>query len=754
MNYADVILPLPLEGCFTYSVPEQWRHEELAGRRVVVPLGKVKTYTAIVARCHDEKPGFKVRDILAVPDAAPVLLPVQLQLWQWIADYYLAPVGEVYKAALPAGLKAEDGYRPRMETFVALAKDFQNVEAIQAAKEMLARARKQLEAFEAYLELSRWDDYLAGNCNKPNDVSREELLSAHANLAVVTALCAKGILEIFKREPARLNVAAGLHEENINPLSPAQKTAFDDICGQFKTKPTVLLHGITSSGKTEIYIHLIRQAIARGEQVLYLLPEIALTVQIMQRLKRVFGDSLGIYHSRYSDAQRVELWQRQLSDSPCKIILGARSAMFLPFKKLGLIIIDEEHESSFKQQEPTPRYHARSAALMLAKLSGARTLLGTATPSMESYRNALTGKYGLVRLTTRHEGMALPEIEVVDVKDLRRRKMMRGNLSPQLYAAIRQALADNRQVILFQNRRGWSREVECKTCGWVPRCTDCDVALTLHRTLNLLSCHYCGRTFAIPAICPACGGRDLINKGLGTERVEDEILAAFPEARIARMDLDSTRSTGAYNRILDDFAAQRTNVLVGTQMVTKGLDFDRVDVVGIIDADTLLNKPDFRAYEQAFQMMTQVSGRAGRKGRRGKVFLQTKNPDLPVIKQIVCCDYGAFYRDTAAEREYFRYPPFSHIIRIELRHSKEPCVQTAADTLAARLRSTLGDSVLGPDKPSVARVKKQHIRTVMLKIETNTALPGVRVLLRQAKTELLKDKRFAAATIIFDVDPL
>ncbi len=427
--------------------------------------------------------------------------------------------------------------------------------------------------------------------------------------------------------------------EKIKPLTAAQEAAFDGIRHRFGSKATVLLHGVTSSGKTEIYIHLIRQTIEKGEQVLYLLPEIALTVQIMQRLQRVFGNRLGIYHSRYSDAERVEIWKKQLSGEPYQVILGARSAVFLPFRKLGLVIIDEEHEGSYKQQDSSPRYHARSVGIMLAKLCNAKTLLGTATPSMESYYNAKRGKYGLVTLATRYKGMEMPEIEVVDVRDLRRRKMMRGNLSPQLNAAIRDALDDGRQVILFHNRRGYSRQVECKTCGWVPRCANCDVSLTLHRTFNLLTCHYCGYTFPIPAACPACEGGDLLNRGTGTEKVEDELLADFPEARVSRMDMDSTRTHNAYDRILNDFSTGKTNVLVGTQMVTKGLDFDRVAVVGIVDADTLLNKPDFRAYEQAFQMMMQVSGRAGRKGKRGRVFLQTKNPDLPVIRQVVGGDF-------------------------------------------------------------------------------------------------------------------
>ncbi len=755
MSYADVILPVPVEGFFTYSVPERYG-KDLAGYRVKVPFGKTKTYTGVVAKCHDEKPDFEVREIISVLDDGPILLPVQYELWKWIADYYLSPVGEVFKAALPSGLKTEEGYKPRTETCISLAQKFRSAEAIRIAENILSRAEKQLKAFRCYLEISRWDAVLDGDGGEePRDITREELLNAaHTNMNTVKALCSKGLLAEYKRETGRLAIPDTGRAENMKSLSPAQEKALKEISEQFETKATVLLHGVTSSGKTEIYIRLIQQTIERGEQALYLLPEIALTVQIMQRLQRVFGNRLGIYHSRCSDAQKAELWRRQLSEEPCQVILGARSAVFLPYRKLGLVIVDEEHESSFKQQEPAPRYHARSAAIMLAKLSGAKTLLGTATPSVESYYNAQTGKYGLVRLETRFEGMEMPEIEVVDVKDLRRRKMMTGNFSPQLTAAIRKALENDKQVILFHNRRGFSREVECKACGWVPRCANCDVSLTLHRTLNLLTCHYCGYTYAVPEVCPACNCRDLITKGAGTERVEDELMRLFPEARVARMDLDSTRTTGAYDRILNDFAAGKTNVLVGTQMVTKGLDFDRVAVVGILDADALLNKPDFRAYEQAFQMMTQVSGRAGRKGKRGLVFLQTKNPDLNVIRQITGNDYTNFYVETVKERQYFNYPPYSHIIRAELRHGKDGVVAPAAREFAARLRAYFGSRVLGPDKPVVARVKNQYIHTVLLKLENNISLSKARPYLRGIKAELNRDKRYAAVTVFFDVDPL
>ncbi len=756
MKFVDVILPLPLEGMFTYSLPEDLQDRNLFGYRLLVPLGKTKTYTAIAVKCHDDKPEFPVRNVLSVLDDSPMLLAEQYKLWAWIADYYLSPLGDVYKAALPSGLKAEDDYRPRTETYVSLAPKYRSEAALHVLMNLFGRAAKQQKVFSEYLTMSHWDS-LCGD--KPSEdiceITREELINAaHSSLPIVNSLCKRGFLTTCQREVGRLGDAGKPHPENIRPLNEAQQKACDKIRHLFAEKPVVLLHGVTSSGKTEIYIHLIQQAIDRGEQVLYLLPEIALTVQIMQRLQRVFGNRLGIYHSRYSDAERVEIWHKQLSDNPYQVVLGARSAVFLPFRKLGLVIVDEEHESSFKQQEPAPRYHARSAAIVLAGLYGAKTLLGTATPSMESYHNAQTGKYGLVELTTRYQGLELPEIEIVDTKDLRRRKMMNGSFSPQLTKAIRDALAADRQVILFQNRRGFSQMVECKVCGWVPHCTNCDVPLTYHKTFAMLTCHYCGYTFPVPTQCPACESRDIINRGLGTERVEDELMNLFPEARVARMDLDTTRTRNAYNRIIGDFSAGKTNVLIGTQMVTKGLDFDRVAVVGILDADNMLNKPDFRAYEQAFQMMSQVSGRAGRKGSRGKVFLQTRNAALPLLRQIVANDYRGLYEELCRERSLFRYPPYTHIVNVMIKHTREQVAEWAALELSGRLRQWFGERVLGPDKPSVARVKQQHIRKIVLKLENNLSLTQVRRYLRQAQAATLQDKRYAAVVIYYDVDPL
>lgn len=757
MKYVDVILPLPLEGQFTYALPKNLQGRELFGYRVLVPLGRSLTYTAMVARCHDNKPEFEVREILGVLDEEPMLLPQQYKLWSWIADYYMSPIGEVYKAALPSGLKAEDGYKPRTETYIGLAEKFRSEEAINLAFQLLGRAEKQYKAFVEYLALSHWDT-IEGDTPQDDikEITREELMNvSKAASPVIKALCDRGILYTYQVEVGRLGNGGEPQPENIRQLNDAQSNAYNQILLQFMKKPVVLLHGVTSSGKTELYMHLIQQTIDRGEQVLYLLPEIALTVQIMQRLQRVFGNRLGIYHSKYSDAERVEIWKKQMGKNPYDVILGARSAVFLPFQKLGLVIIDEEHETSFKQQDPAPRYHARSAAIMLAQMYGAKTLLGTATPSMESYYNALQGKYGLVELTTRYKNIELPEIEIVDIKDLRHRKIMRGEpFSPQLIKAMREALDDNKQIILFQNRRGYSQLVECKTCGWVPHCVNCDVALTYHKSLSMLTCHYCGYTYPIPMECPSCENKDLKGKGYGTEKIEDEIQMLFPDARVARMDLDTTRTRNAYDRIISDFSSGKTNVLIGTQMVSKGLDFDRVSVVGILDADTMLNYPDFRAFEHAFMMMSQVSGRAGRKGGRGKVFLQTRNAQLPILSQVVNNDFGTFFREQLEERQMFHYPPFYHIVNVNLKHAKDSVVEGAAMEMAGRLRQWFGARVLGPDKPTIARIKQQNIRKIVLKLENSLPLDKVRLYLKEAQRLTMQDKRYASLIVYYDVDPL
>jgi len=756
MHYVDVILPLPLEGTFTYSVPEPMETQVRMGVRVLVPLGRSKTYTAMAVRLHSEKPEFETRPIIQVIDAEPVLIEQQLRLWQWISTYYMSPIGDVFKAALPAGLKAEENYRPKTVRCVTLPANLRSEQSLHMALTILKRALKQHQTFSTYLELSHWSE-IDGETPPAHiaEIACDELQNAaNASDAVLRQLIQRNFLELYHREVGRLNTTGEYHPERIQPLSPAQQAAEDSIQKQFNEKNVVLLHGVTSSGKTEIYIHLIKKAIDEGKQVLYLLPEIALTVQMTRRLHNVFGSRLGIYHSKYSDAERVEIWKKQLSSEPYDVILGARSAVFLPFTRLGLVIVDEEHETSFKQQDPAPRYHARSTAIMLARMyEGAKVLLGTATPSMESYHNACTGKYGYVQLTTRYKDVAMPEIRVVDTKDLYHRKMMRGAFSPDLLEAMRTALRNKKQVLLFQNRRGFAPMVECKVCGWVPKCKNCDVSLTYHRSMNLLTCHYCGYTYPVPKQCPNCESTELLGRGYGTEKIEDRVRELFPEARIARMDLDTTRSAGAYGRIIDDFSCGRTDILIGTQMITKGLDFSGVTVVGILNADTMLNYPDFRAYEQAFQMLSQVSGRAGRRDERGLVILQTKSADLPVIQQVVAGDFQTFARDLLEERSMFRYPPFYHLVYVYLRHRNEQLVDSAAIEMASRLRQAFADRVLGPDKPAVARVKTESIRKIVIKLEQGINLPLARQCMAEARTQLLQDKRYAAMTVFFDVDP-
>ena len=756
MNYVDVLLPVPLDGLFTYSVPPEMEASAERGRRVLVPFGRNKTYVGLVIRKHADKPGFAVKPVKMVMDDAPIVTDQQLELWRWLSSYYMCAPGDVLTAALPGGLKSADSYRPKTETCLALAPEYASERAMHVALDMLGRAVKQREAFACFLAMSRWDTVEGAAAPQGVvEVTRDELMNtAHCTAATIKSLVDRRLLVPYEREVGRLNHGGEPHFDNIKPLNPAQQEAYNQIVFSFLKKNVVLLHGVTSSGKTEIYIHLIRQALERRQQVLYLLPEIALTVQMRQRLQRVFGGRLGIYHSKYSDAERVEIWKKQMSQNPYDVILGARSAVLLPFARLGLVIVDEEHETSFKQQDPAPRYHARSAAIMLAAKAGAKVLLGSATPCAETWHNARTGKYGYVRLDRRFGDMQMPEITVVDTKDLQRRKMMNGPFSPLLLSSMRRALDNKEQVILFQNRRGFAPMIECRECGWTPRCEACDVSLTYHKNLGQLTCHYCGRTYAVPDVCPCCGSRDLRGRGYGTEKVEDKVMELFPDARVARMDLDTTRTRNAYERLISDFSAHRTDILIGTQMVSKGLDFDHVSVVGILNADSMLNYPDFRAYEHAFTMMAQVAGRAGRKGKRGVVLLQTKSPELPVIGQVVRNDVDGFYSDLMEERQLFRYPPFFHIINIYLKHKDEPTVTAAAEALGALLRQWFGDRVLGPDKPAVARVKAMCIRKMVVKLENGLDRVKVRLYLNKGKDVVLQDNRYKSVGVYFDVDPL
>ena len=820
-KFVDVILPLPLNSCFTYALPEDMAGQVQQGCRVVVPFGKKKFYTGIVRNLHYLKPeGYEVKEVTAVLDAHPILLPMQFKFWEWLADYYLCTQGDVYKAALPSGLKLESEtvveynpdfeaterlpereqrvldllaaepeqsvtklekesglknilpvmkslldkeaifvkeelkrtYKPKMETRVRLTEAARNERRLHFFfDELQRRAPKQLDLLMKYIEMS---GCLGGN--NVREVPKAELLQrASATPAVFGGLVEKGIFEVYQQEVGRLNgnVPSGVLQP-LNSLNVHQQRAYDEVCESFRQKNVCLLYGVTASGKTELYIHLIDAVLRQGKQVLYLLPEIALTTQITERLKRVFGSRLGIYHSKFPDAERVEVWQKQLSEQPYDIILGVRSSVFLPFQRLGLVIVDEEHENTYKQQDPAPRYHARNAAIVLASMYGAKTLLGTATPSIESWYNATTGKYALVELKERYKEIQLPEIVPVDIKELQHKKRMNGPFSPLLLQYVREALEQKEQVILFQNRRGFAPMIECHTCGWVPRCKNCDVSLTYHKGLGQLTCHYCGYTQPVPRKCPACEGVDLRNRGFGTEKIEDDIQALFPEARVARMDLDTTRTRAAYERIIADFEQGRTDILIGTQMVSKGLDFDHVSVVGILNADTMLNYPDFRAYERAFQLMAQVAGRAGRKNRRGRVILQTKSIGHSIIPQVIANDFEGMAGEQLAERQLFHYPPYYRLVYVYLKNRNETLLDLMAQSMATRLRALFGTRVLGPDKPPVPRVQTLFIRKIVVKIETSAPLARARQLLVQVQREMLAEDRFKSLIVYYDVDPM
>ena len=664
------------------------------------------------------------------------------------------------KGAIKLHEELRHTYKPKLETCVRLAPDYRDESRLQSAMDALGRrAAKQMDLLARLIDATG----IPAEAEGAKGLSKSALLRlSGASPAVLGGLVEKGIVEVYTQEVGRLpgTAAIGGSTDEASVVSPEsalgthQRRAYEELTAQFREKSICLLHGVTGSGKTEIYIHLMADAIARGEQVLYLLPEIALTAQITARLQRVFGQRLGVYHSKYSDAERVETWQRQLSSQPYDIILGVRSSIFLPFQRLGLVIIDEEHETSYKQHDPAPRYHGRNAALMLAAMHGAKALLGTATPSIESWHLARTGKYGLVELRERFHDVQLPEVVPVDVRELRRKKLMNTPFSPRLLQETRDALSRGEQVILFQNRRGYAQMVECHTCGWVPRCKYCDVSLTYHKRLGQLTCHYCGYTTPPPRQCPACGGTDLKHRGVGTERIEDDIRQLMPTARVARMDLDTTRTRAAYGRIIADFERGETDILIGTQMVSKGLDFDRVSVVGILSADSMLSYPDFRAYERAFQLMAQVAGRSGRKGKRGLVILQSREVDHPIVQQVRDNDYEGMALAQLAERQAFFYPPFCRLIYIYLKHRDETLLDEVAVAMATRLRSIFGRRVLGPDKPPVARVQALYIRKIVLKVEVSASMSRARMRLREVQAEMMNEQKWRTVTIYYDVDPV
>jgi primosomal protein N' (replication factor Y) (superfamily II helicase) len=817
-DFADVLLPLPLNQTFTYSIPEEMQSTVRIGSRVIVPLGNRKLYTAILVRIHSEKPlNFLTKPILTLLDESPVLREKQLLFWEWLSSYYLCAQGDVMKAALPSGLKIEsetlvcladdfeagnplkeketilldalipgkeiavhylsritgitnllplvqnlvekgalivfeglkESYKVKSKSFVRLTADYSSEpERLEVFMKEDTRAKKQAEILHLYLELSFFFQQ-----ETPALVGKKELLERPgASLAAFQALIGKGVLEVLDLAVDRLESVL----EEVSPvsvLSDIQQKSLDALKKSFEQKSVCLLHGQTSSGKTELYIHLIQECIQSGRQALYLVPEIALTTQLSNRLKRVFGSKLGVYHSKFPDAERVETWRKMGREDEYQVILGVRSSVFLPFRDIGLIIVDEEHETSYKQQDPSPRYHARNAALVLASLHGAKTLLGTATPSLETYANCLSGKFGLVELAVRHFDMEMPEIQAVNTKELKRKKLMKSLFSPLLKDKIGEVLLNQEQVILFQNRRGYAPVLECKDCAWVPKCERCDVSMTYHKYRNKLTCHYCGFEQELPRKCPACGSENLAFLGYGTEKIEEEVRALFPEARTSRMDTDTTRGRRSYEKLIDDFESRKTDILIGTQMVSKGLDFGHVRLVGILNADQMLNFPDFRAHERSFQLMVQVSGRAGRQGLRGLVVLQTSDPDQPVIQEVISNDYTGFYRREMALRRQFSYPPFTRLIQIRFKHRDAGVVQQAARFFAVAVRPFFESRLLGPDQPSIARINNYHYQQLLLKMETTASASKVREVLLWAQAALGQETSFKGVQVIFDVDP-
>ena len=759
--FADCIVPLPLEGVFTYKVPAHLDRLVQVGCRVNVPFGHKKQYAALVTRLHEEEPEYDTKDILAVLDEERMLLPGQYRLWQWVAEYYMCTVGEVYKAAIPSGLKEKDGrvrYRPRTVDCVRLADAYFDASVLNSVLASMKATPKQQLLLMRYIELAGVNAALTVNNPRVlKEITREELMKATGcSPSVLKAACERGLLEEYEKTVDRIPTSRIPVELVLQPLSDAQQTAMNSIRSAWEEKDVCLLHGVTSSGKTEIYIHLINEVLAQGRQVLYMLPEIVLTSQLTDRLRKVFGDRLGVYHSRYTDAERVEVYRKQVSDNPYDIIVGVRSSVLLPFHNLGMVIIDEEHETSFKQTEPAPRYHARNVALVMARMAGAKTLLGTATPSLESYGNAVAGKYGYVPLTTRYGNVCLPEVEVVDIAELKRKKLMSGPFSPLLLKEIRQAMERKEQVILFQNRRGFAPVVECHVCGWTPQCPHCDVSLTFHKRTNQLTCHYCGFSTPPPQRCPQCDADRLSGKGYGTERIEDVLENLFPEARVARMDLDTTRSRSAYESIIKGFQRGDTDILIGTQMVTKGLDFRKVSVVGILNASTMLNQPDFRSYERAYQMMTQVAGRAGRSAgqgvRSGRVILQVHDAKQPTVMQVVRGDYEAMFRTQMEERRLFSYPPVCRLVYVYMKHKDETVLEHLAEEMAALLRQVFGHRVLGPDMPPIARVQTMYIRKVCLKLELAANMAEARRRLQEIQKYMTAKTEYKSAVIYYDVD--
>lgn len=817
----QVILPLPVQGTFTYEVPDDSRDYVGIGTRVLVQFGRKKYYTAIVSGIDQTPPkNYEVKQIMAVLDPHPALRYPQLKFWEWIADYYLCSVGEVMKAALPTGLKIEsesvvtlnpdfdseecihlterqamivaalqhcgkdslaglektsgiknvashvnallaagvvrvdekvvEKYRPKTVTKVRLLCGREDEDKIHSFFDMTSRSRQQQAVLLAYLDLSRFLVRGESLC----DVERDTLLKASGvSPAVLKAVADKGILEIYKDKVNRFESKIASVRQDVS-LSAVQTKAAKDIRDSFRDHAITLLHGVTGSGKTEIYCDLIAEVLDQGNQVLYLVPEISLTTQLTDRLRKVFGNRLLIYHSKFSDSERVDIWNTLLYSNEPMVVLGVRSSVFLPFARLGLIIVDEEHEASYKQYDPAPRYNARDAATVLASLHGAKTLFGSATPSIETYWKAQNGKFGLVTLSERYEGASLPDVEIIDMREMRKQKSVKGIMSTPLRKQTRDALDAGWQAIMFQNRRGFAPVVVCHTCGWSPKCGNCDVSMVYHKGSRLLRCHYCGATHTLPDLCPACGENTLEKYGYGTERIAEEVQEDFPDKTVARMDLDTTRNKQAYQDLIEEFAEHRTDILVGTQMISKGLDFEKVKIVGVLNADTLLNFPDFRSTERAFNMLEQVAGRAGRRKEPGKVLIQTTKADERVLEHVRKHDYATYYKEELEERQKYAYPPFTKIINVYLRNKDAATCDAAAVMLAIALREVFGGRVLGPERPFVSRVNTWYIQQIMLKIESGASMKKVKTLLRQVYERLASDPRIKSSQIHYDVDPV
>jgi primosomal protein N' (replication factor Y) len=749
-RFADIILPLAVRGRFTYRIPDNIAENVRPGVMVTVQFGGRKLYSGIVCRIHNESPDIKnIRPVIKVLDGTSLINESQLKLWLWMSEYYLCSEGEVMKAALPSELSLNN-FKPRLETFIKFHRKYSEDE-LNEILDKLKKAPRQQEILSSYIRLT---GYSTGTEILP--VSKSILLSeSHISAGILDVLIDKGILTPVSQTVSRIPETASF-KEPINQLSEAQSVAFESIKSQFREKDIVLLHGVTSSGKTELYIHLIDEQLKKGKQVLYMLPEIALTTQIILRLKRHFGAVTGVYHSRFSDPEKVEIWKRVAGNDPLngyRLILGVRSSLFLPFSNLGLIIVDEEHDGSYKQHDPAPRYHARDSAIILAAMHNAKTILGSASPSVESYNNTINGKYGITELNERFGLIKLPSIVLANTREAYRKKLMVSHFTPELLQAMDIALGKEEQIILFQNRRGFSPYIECPECGWIPKCIQCAVNLTYHKGIGKLVCHYCGYTTGMPSKCDNCHSTGMLTRGFGTEKIEDEIRIIFPAARVARMDQDTTRNKNSFNKLIRAFEERRIDILIGTQMISKGLDFENLTVVGILNADNLLNYPDFRAHERSFQLMEQVSGRAGRRQKQGKVVIQTSDPANKIIRLVLRHDYRGMFRMQSEERMTFNYPPFCRMVKISIKHKDRTQLNYYSDILGRDLKEIFGKRVLGPESPVISQVQLWYIKTILIKIEREKPPAKAKQLIIEAIDRLEKEKGASALKIAIDVDP-